>query len=263
VRGTVLAIGLLAIGGVAGAAVAFDSDEPPGRPAPSAPNAPLPEPVEPAFTPGRPRPLVNKESLSHWASVRHEVFARELPAEDARAVGYVETMTPEGTTNVVSVLKRAEGSDGDLWVKVRLAALPNGTTGWIPRDSLGGYGAVATHLIVDLDEMTARLLRNGRSIFEAQVGVGTTAYPTPTGKFYIRNKLSRYSSPFYGPLAFGTSARSEVLTDWPAGGFVGIHGTNQPELIPGRISHGCIRLSNDDILELGRLMPIGTPVTIK
>src|SRR5665809_59839 len=103
--------------------------------------------------------------------------------------------------------------------------------------------------------MTAALLRNGRTIFKAAVGVGTSAYPTPTGKFYIRNKLRRYSSPFYGPLAFGTSARSEVLTDWPAGGFVGIHGTNQPELIPGPISHGCIRLSNADILELGRLMP--------
>ena len=262
-RGAVLAIGLLAIGGVAGAAVAFDLDEPPGRPAASAPRAPLPDPVEPAFTPGLPRPLANRKFLSHWASVRRVVLARTLPAEDAPAVGYVETMTPEGTTNVVSVLKRTEGSDGDLWAKVGLAALPNGTTGWVPRDALGGYGAVRTHLIVDLDEMTATLMRNGRSIFRAQVGVGTPAYPTPTGKFYIRNRLSRYSSPFYGPLAFGTSARSEVLTDWPAGGFVGIHGTNQPELIPGRISHGCIRLSNDDILQLGRLMPIGTPVTIK
>jgi hypothetical protein len=262
VRGAVLAIGLLAIGGVAGAAVAFDLDEPPERPPASASSAPLPDPVEPAFTPGRPRPLANRKFLSHWASVRHGVLARTLPAEDAPGVGYVETMTPEGTTNVVSVLERAEGSDGDLWVKVGLAALPNGTTGWVPRDALGGYGTVPTHLIVDLEEMTATLMRNGRSIFQARVGVGTTAYPTPTGTFYIRNKLSRYSSPFYGPLAFGTSARSEVLTDWPAGGFVGIHGTNQPELIPGRISHGCIRLSNDDILELGRLMPVGTPLTI-
>ncbi len=67
----------------------------------------------------------------------------------------------------------------------------------------------------------------------------------------------------YGPVAFGTSARSAVLTDWPAGGFVGIHGTNRPALIPGRISHGCIRLRNDDILRLDRLMPPGTPLTIR
>jgi lipoprotein-anchoring transpeptidase ErfK/SrfK len=88
-------------------------------------------------------------------------------------------------------------------------------------------------------------------------------WPTPRGTFYVRNRLERYASPTYGPLAFGTSARSETLTDWPAGGFVGIHGTNRPDLIPGRVSHGCIRMRNADILALGRLMPIGTPVVIR
>jgi lipoprotein-anchoring transpeptidase ErfK/SrfK len=88
-------------------------------------------------------------------------------------------------------------------------------------------------------------------------------WPTPAGDFYIRNKLTRYQSAFYGRLAFGTSARSAVLTDWPAGGFIGIHGTNEPELLPGRVSHGCIRMRNADILRLGRLMPVGTPLTIR
>ena len=62
------------------------------------------------------------------------------------------------------------------------------------------------------------------------------------GQFYIRDKLTNFNNPFYGPIAFGTSARSAVLTDWPGGGFVGVHGTNEPDLIPGYISHGCIRL---------------------
>ena len=44
----------------------------------------------------------------------------------------------------------------------------------------------------------------------------------------------------------------------PAGGYVGIHGTDRPDLLPGRISHGCIRLRNADT----RQMPVGTPVTI-
>jgi lipoprotein-anchoring transpeptidase ErfK/SrfK len=43
---------------------------------------------------------------------------------------------------------------------------------------------------------------------------------------------------------------------------VGVHGTNQPEIIPGRISHGCIRMRNAAILALARLMPVGTPLTI-
>jgi lipoprotein-anchoring transpeptidase ErfK/SrfK len=74
--------------------------------------------------------------------------------------------------------------------------------------------------------------------------------------------LTRYESPTYGPVAFGTSARSPSATDWPAGGYVGIHGTDAPALIPGRVSHGCIRLRNTDILELARHMPVGTPVRI-
>jgi lipoprotein-anchoring transpeptidase ErfK/SrfK len=99
-------------------------------------------------------------------------------------------------------------------------------------------------------------------VFRAPVGVGTAAAPTPAGEFYVRNKLTRYSSAFYGPIAFGTSARSETLTDWPGGGFIGIHGTNEPERLPGQVSHGCIRLRNDDIRALARLMPVGTPVSI-
>lgn len=79
----------------------------------------------------------------------------------------------------------------------------------------------------------------------------------------IRNELTRYASAFYGPVAFGTTARSAVLTDWPAGGFVGIHGTDAPGLIPGRVSHGCIRMRNHDIRRLATLMPVGTPLTIR
>ena len=94
------------------------------------------------------------------------------------------------------------------------------------------------------------------------MGVGKRRWPTPTGEFYVRNELRGFDSPAYGPVAFGTSARSAVLTDWPAGGFVGIHGTNRPGLLPGSVSHGCIRMRNREIRRLARLMPVGTPVTI-
>jgi lipoprotein-anchoring transpeptidase ErfK/SrfK len=140
--------------------------------------------------------------------------------------------------------------------------LPNGTTGWLPRKAIGGYRSVNTRLVVDLSRFRATLFRDGRPVLRAPVGVGLDQSPTPTGRFYIRNRLERYRSAFYGPLAFGTSARSAVLTDWPGGGFVGIHGTNQPGLLPGRVSHGCIRMRNADIVRLGRLMPVGTPMEV-
>ncbi|MGZ4390879.1 MAG: L,D-transpeptidase, partial [Gaiellaceae bacterium] len=81
-------------------------------------------------------------------------------------------------------------------------------------------------------------------------------------QFYIRDKLTGFADLFYGPIAFGTSARSAVLTDWPGGGYVGVHGTSLPELIPGHISHGCVRLRNADIVRLADLMPVGAPLTI-
>jgi hypothetical protein len=222
----------------------------------------LPASPEPALNVGTPTPLLDGDT-STWAIVRQGVSAHERPSLGAAPVARVETQTPEGTTNIVSVVGRRRDRAGRLWVRVRLAVLPNGRTGWVPREALGGYGVVRTRLIVDLEGLSATLLRNGRAIFRASVGVGRPQWPTPRGQFYIRNRLERYASPVYGPLAFGTSARSPTLTDWPGGGFIGIHGTNEPDRLPGRVSHGCIRMRNEDIVELGRLMPIGTPVTIR
>jgi hypothetical protein len=222
----------------------------------------LPAPVEPAFRIPRPTLIASTRHASRWASVLRATAARSAPGSHAPIVGRLETRTPEGTTNLVLVLGRAV-AHGRMWAKVRLPVLPNNTTGWVPRPALGGQRVVQTRLVVDRRSLTATLFRNGRPVFTAPVGVGQPQWPTPAGQFYIRNRLRGFESPFYGPLAFGTSARSSVLTDWPAGGFVGIHGTDRPDLLPGQVSHGCIRMRNDDILELGRLMPVGTPLTIR
>jgi hypothetical protein len=222
----------------------------------------LPHPPHPAFTVGRPVLLDRRESRARFAPVFEQVAARALPRPDSTTVALVTRETPEGTSNIVLVLGEVRRG-GDTWVHVRLPVLPNGRTGWVPRSALGGYQFVATHLIVDRTRLTATLLRHGRPVFRARVGVGEPTWPTPEGEFYIRNKVSGFDNPFYGPIAFGTSARSAVLTDWPDGGFVGIHGTNAPGLIPGPISHGCIRMRNVDILRLVRLMPVGTPLTIR
>jgi len=230
------------------------SDEPPG--------SSLPNPVEPGFRIPAPALLEQSRHLARWAPVRQAVAARSAPGPGARVVAEIDTRTPEGTENVVQVIGKARRSAGRLWVRARLPVLPNGTTGWLPRRALGGYGLVRTRLLVDRARLRATLFRNGRRVFSARVGIGEARYPTPAGRFYIRNKLTSYSSPTYGPLAFGTSARSAVLTDWPAGGYVGIHGTDQPGILPGRVSHGCIRMANAAILELGRLMPVGTPLRV-
>jgi hypothetical protein len=222
----------------------------------------LPRPLAPAFTPGAPRQLRSTRYISHWAPVRRATIARSEPDFAAPAVTSLSTRTPEGTRNAVAVLDHRQDGAGRSWVRLRLPVLPNGTTGWVLRRALGGYGTVHTRLDVNLGRLRATLYRNGRPVLRAAVGVGRENSPTPRGEFYIRNKLRKYHSPTYGPVAFGTSARSPAATDWPAGGFVGIHGTDRPHLLPGRVSHGCIRMRNVDILRFAKRMPVGTPMTV-
>ncbi|MDR3475667.1 MAG: L,D-transpeptidase [Devosia sp.] len=47
-----------------------------------------------------------------------------------------------------------------------------------------------------------------------------------------------------------------------AGGAYAIHGTNTPRLIGGFVSHGCIRMYNEDIVDLYGRVSIGTPVVV-
>ncbi len=198
---------------------------------------------------------------SRWALLLRRTAARSAPSRSAPAVTTLATVTPDRTKNVLLLLD-AWTDGASEWVRVRLPVLPNNSTAWVPRNALGPFHEVATHLYVDRSRFTATLFAHGKPIFRTRVGVGTPYWPTPKGEFYVRDKLVSFEDPFYGPVAFGTNARSAVLTDWPAGGFVGIHGTDNPSILPGRVSHGCIRFRNDAILRLARLMPVGTPVTI-
>jgi L,D-transpeptidase catalytic domain len=210
-----------------------------------------------------PKMLSGERYVSQWTVVRRPTTAHAAPSASSVVVARLGVSASEGTPNLLAVLRARTGAGGALWVMVRLPVLPNGSVGWVRRRSLGSYQVVKTHLVVDRRLLRATLYQNGKPVFTAPVGVGTAVAPTPAGDFTIRSKLTRYASPFYGPVAFGTTARSAVLTDWPDGGFIGLHGTNQPGLIPGRISHGCIRMRNEDIVRLSRLMPVGTPLAIR
>ncbi len=245
------------------AARAQETPPAPSEPVPEQPAVPPAEPAPPA-PPAEPPPFVLSEPgrLARWAHVERRVVARAEPGTDAKRVTRLRTRTPEGTPELVLLLERRAVA-GRLWIRVRLPILPNGSTGWVPRSALGAYREVRTHLVVDRKRLRVTLVRSGRRVFSARVGIGARRWPTPAGEFYVRSRLAGFDAPLYGPLAFGLSARSAVLTDWPGGGFIGVHGTNQPELIPGRPSHGCIRLRNRDVLRLGRLMPLGTPVSVR
>ncbi len=188
---------------------------------------------------------------------------RRRPDSDASSITRLRYDTEDGLPEVYLALRRYTDVDGRRWIEVRVPMRPNGRTGWVRREALGEFHRVRTFLRVDRRRLRATLFRHGERIWSARVGVGKPGTDTPAGRFYVRERLRvREKGSLYGPLAFGTSAYSR-LSDWPGGGVVGIHGTNQPELIPGRPSHGCIRVRNRAIKRLARLMPIGTPIRIR
>jgi hypothetical protein len=226
-------------------------------------NRPPPGPAPPpGVYPARSLLSDRSTETYHWAFVRHRTVARSGPASHARAVSAITFRTPEYYRNALEVLSSLKYANGKTWVRIRLAVLPNGSTGWVPRGALTGFQAIHTRMTISRGGLRATLYKRGRLIFSAMVGVGQARYPTPRGEFYIREKLQGYTAPAYGPRAFGLNAKSTVLTDWPGGGFVGIHGTNEPQILPGRVSHGCVRMRNASIMRLFRLMPLGTPVHI-
>ncbi|HEX2291919.1 MAG TPA: L,D-transpeptidase [Gaiellaceae bacterium] len=202
-------------------------------------------------------------STSQNAVLTRAVNARVAPNGTSRIVARLKPVTPEHVPHVLFLSRGLIDGAGRYWVRVPLPVLPNGTMGWIPRESLGSFTRLDTHLVIDRGRLRATLYKRGRPVFGSVVGVGEPHWPTPRGRFYVRERLTGFTDPIYGTLAFGTNGRSAVLTDWPGGGFIGIHGTNQPQILPGRVSHGCVRMRNADIGRLDRLMRVGTPVTIR
>lgn len=106
-------------------------------------------------------------------------------------------------------------------------------------------------IVIDLSDRRLYLLDRGRVERSYPVGIGRIASATPTGKLYIKNKLPNPGGPF-GVFWMGLTKPH-----------YGIHGTNDPSSIGKRVSHGCIRMYNQDVLQLAGLVRIGTEVTIR
>lgn len=79
---------------------------------------------------------------------------------------------------------------------------------------------------------------------------------TPTGTFKIYNKSSQPGSKVFGPRWMGLNKVGK------SGKRYGIHGTNDPSSIGKYRSAGCVRLYNENILELYEVTPLGTKVII-
>ena len=149
------------------------------------------------------------------------------------------------------------------WLHVALPIRPNGATGWVRAANVARL-RVHTRITVDLSERRVMLYRNGRLVLTAPAAIGSSATPTPLGRYYVNQRLipSDPNGP-YGPGAVGISAFSTVLTGWTQGGPIAIHGTNEPWSIGRAVSNGCIRIPNASLRKLFPLAVSGTPVLIR
>jgi lipoprotein-anchoring transpeptidase ErfK/SrfK len=149
------------------------------------------------------------------------------------------------------------------WYRVQLPKKPNGRTAFVRATALR-VETVATRIVVDVSQRRLTLYRDAKPVLSATVAVGSPATPTPTGRFYVNQRLVPVDTagPF-GPGAIGVSAFSNVLTGWTQGGPVAIHGTNEPWSIGHAVSNGCIRLPNPTLERVFNATPAGTPVIIR
>ena len=153
------------------------------------------------------------------------------------------------------------------WVEVRLAQRPNESTAWLAASDVR-LSTTPYEIVVDLATTRLSLFDDGRLVFSAPAGVGTTGDPTPIGQYFVAfDEPPPQPNPGYGPFIVVTSAHSPTISDWEGSGdaVIGIHGPLGEDSEIGtsgaKISHGCIRLHDHALEQLAKVPP-GTPIDI-
>jgi lipoprotein-anchoring transpeptidase ErfK/SrfK len=189
------------------------------------------------------------------------VTVRATPSGAARRVSVLTEFRPDFRRRVVLALAvRADRRiAGREWYRVTVPGRPNGRTGWVPASAVT-LRPTRSLIVVRRSARRLELFHDGRLRLRTPAAVGAPGMETPLGLFHVAARF-RPANPFLGVFALETSAYSR-LSDWPGGGVVGIHGTNQPWSLGRAVSHGCVRVSNAAARVLEATAPVGTPIRI-
>jgi hypothetical protein len=227
--------------------------------------APTDEPISISNGPtgvnvAEPKPPLLPEGVDVLAVPAERVIPVWKHPKSAEATFELDTQNPSGSFSPM-LIEGAKRRAGEAWYRVLLPLRPNGSAAWV-RESDVSLRRIDQRIEVDLSDRTLRYYVHDDLKKHFRVGVGTDATPTGTGTFYVWVKI-RYASPYqpYGIAALGLSGFSPVLSEWPGGGRMAIHGTSSPSDLGNAVSHGCVRVFNDDLKSLLDV-PLGTPVEI-
>lgn len=123
--------------------------------------------------------------------------------------------------------------------------------------------AASLELQADLTNKKLHAFVDGKLVETWTVAVGTDRHPTPTGEFFIDKMIW---NPGWVPppndWAKDATAKKPGDPDNPMRVVkiffkqpdYYIHGTNRPETLGTAASHGCIRMSEADVFELGKMV---------
>jgi lipoprotein-anchoring transpeptidase ErfK/SrfK len=188
------------------------------------------------------------------------VSVRRTPNPQAPVVKVMTQFRDDYRVQEVFAVGRRMGGDHRAWYEISVPMRPNGTMGWIPARTVKLAPTVA-EIQVHRVSRTIDLYSHGKHVWHGGVAVGAPGMETPLGNYYVAARFVPYQDPFLGVFAVETSGYSR-LTEWPGGGWFGIHGTSKPWLIGKAVSHGCIRVTNLTATKLEKYSPLGTPIVI-
>lgn len=231
------------------------AEPPPERAVEVAVESPAPSPTEEPAAPAGPTVI----ATAYEATV--DVYADPTSGEVLRRLEAAEVVSLPGQIPVTFMV--VDQRDG--WVQVQLPVRPNGSTGWLRAEDVA-LTATELHVEVSLSERRLVLRDGSRAVLDVPVGIGREDAPTPGGVYYVKELLQPPAPDGpYGAYAYGLSGFSPVLDSFAGGeGVIGIHGTNDPASIGSEVSHGCIRMRDEDVTRLVEEfgLPLGAPVRV-
>ncbi len=191
------------------------------------------------------------------------VHARSAPKASARRVAKVDAIAPYNKGPHVLLVLAARSTKQGVWYRVLLNNRPNDAAGWVPAEAVR-VEKTPYRIVVHIGARSLELLKGGKRLGKWTVAVGSTANPTPVGRFALSEVVKQANpSGFFGTYILTLSAHSEHLSDFDGGdGRVALHGTNRASLLGQAVSHGCVRLANAVATRIGRTVPAGAPVDI-
>jgi lipoprotein-anchoring transpeptidase ErfK/SrfK len=179
---------------------------------------------------------------------------------DGRAIGVMPAGSRFYGQPIVAWVHRVS-SDGRFGlVDVPYAA--GRSTGWI---SLRGLDRTWTRIRVEADLSDHRITvwRGDAVLFRAPAATGAPASPTPTGRYFVTDRVPFDAGSSLGTFAFGISGiQPNLPAGWTGGDQLAIHGTNAPSTIGRAASAGCLRVSERILDRLRPLLRLGTPVVV-